>query len=318
TADIAASPLARRMAAQSGIDLGSVVGSGAHGKIVKADIEAALGIASEEGSVASSAAMAATPNRGAYAPSPAKREAIATRTISPRSYPDSGPTPFEDETPSRTRRVIADRLTAAKRDIPHFYLSADVDVARLVSLRAELKAKRPELGLTLNDFCVRALALALARVPDANVAWIDNKLRRWQRVDVAVAVEGPAGLITPVVAGADRLSLSDLSAAVSELARRARANDLKPHEYSGGSATISNLGMHGVSSLYPILNPPQSVIIGVGAAEDRAVVRDGVIEPGRVMTLTLAGDHRALDGATGARLLAAIRELIEDPLSLLV
>lgn len=301
-----ASPLARRMASQSGLDLGGVAGTGPHGKILKADVENALGIAAS--------AQGRSPNNASSQPLvPAK--AVAERR-GPRLPSSSAP--FEDERPSRTRRVIAERLSAAKREVPHFYLSADIEVSSLVALRRDLKERRADLGLTLNDFMVRALALALMKVPEANVAWVDDKIRHYQRVDLAVAVESDAGLVTPVVADAASLSLAQLSAAIADLATRARAGKLAPEEYAGGSATISNLGMYGVSSLYPILNPPQALIVGVGAAEERPVVRAGKVEAGRVLTLTLSGDHRAIDGATGAKVLAAMRALIEEPLALLV
>jgi pyruvate dehydrogenase E2 component (dihydrolipoamide acetyltransferase) len=214
------------------------------------------------------------------------------------------------------RRTIATRLSESKRTIPHFYLRVECEIDSLLQMRERLNSG--ETHISINDFVIRAAALALVEVPDANVSWSDNALLRYERVDVAVAVATDTGLVTPVIREAERKELVALSAEIRDLSERARAGTLSPEEYAGGSITVSNLGMYGVESVYPILNPPQSCILGIGAASQRAVARQGELAVATVMACTLSADHRAVDGAVGARLLGAFKRRIEDPLEMLL
>ena len=285
---IKASPLARKMAAQAGIDLGKLTGSGSKGRIVKADIEAAVG-----GAPAAGAAPAALPT----------------------APPDGGYT----EVPlSNMRKTIARRLTESKQTIPHYYLSVDCELDRLLALRKELNARDEGFKLSVNDFVVRAVALALRKVPEANAGWSETALLQYDTVDVSVAVAIPGGLITPIVCDADRKGLASISAEVKDLAARARDRKLLPHEYQGGSFSVSNLGMFGIREFAAVINPPQSGILAVGAGEKRAVVKDDALAVATVMTCTLSADHRVIDGAIGARLLAAFKAYVEEPLTMLL
>ena len=291
---IKASPLARRMALQADIDLAQIAGSGPHGRIVKADIEAVLGRAP--------AAVAAP---AARAPAPAA------------ARPPAAEVPH-----TNMRRVIARRLTEAKRDIPHFYMSLDCQVDALLELRKTLngKAEAAELGhkLSLNDLVIRATALALRKVPEVNVSWTDEVLLKHDTVDLSVAVAVAGGLVTPVIRDADRKGLAEISGEMKELAGRAHEGKLLPEEYQGGTFSISNLGMFGVREFAAVINPPQSAILAVGQALERPVVKDGALATATVMTVTLSVDHRAVDGAVGAGFLAAFRGLVEDPLTMLL
>ena len=284
---IFASPLARRLSAQAGIALDALRGSGPHGRIVRVDVEAA--IQGARAAPASAAAGASTAAGG-----------------------------YTDTPHSSTRRVIAQRLTEAKQPVPHFYLTIDCRIDRLLALRAEANAALDDAKLSVNDFVVRAVALALKRVPAANASWGDAAIRQWHDVDVSVAVATPSGLITPVVRNADRKSVGAISAEVKALAGRAREGRLKPQEYQGGGFTISNLGMYGIREFAAIINPPQACILAVGAGEQRPVVVDGALAVATLMTCTLSVDHRVVDGAVGAEFLAAFRKLIEQPVALLV
>ena len=280
-----ASPLARRIARDRNIDLSRVSGSGPNGRVLKADVEAAA----RAGTAAADAAM----------PAP------------------TGPT-FEDIPHSNTRRVIAQRLSEAKRSIPHFYLTLDCNVDALLAARTQANEMIDGLRLSVNDLVIKAVALALRRVPAANAAWTETAIRRFRDVDVAVAVAAPSGLITPVVRNADAKSLRQISAEMKELAARARAGRLRPDEYQGGGFTISNLGMYGIREFAAIINPPQACILAVGASEQRPVVRDGALAVATMMACTLSVDHRAVDGALGAEFLAAFKKLIESPVALFV
>jgi pyruvate dehydrogenase E2 component (dihydrolipoamide acetyltransferase) len=226
---------------------------------------------------------------------------------------------FEEVPLDGMRRTIARRLTEAKQSIPHFYLSADVSMDRLVAVRTELNAQsNGQLKISINDFIIKAVALALQRVPEANAAWAEESVLRFRQSDVAVAVAIEGGLFTPVIRDAAAKSIGALSREMKSLAERAQARSLKPNEYSGGAITISNLGMYGVREFAAIVNPPQAAILAVGAAERRPVEGpDGSVRFGSVMSLTLSCDHRVIDGALGARLLGAIRTLLESPLLLL-
>lgn len=281
-----ATALARRIADQRGVDLASIGGTGAGGRITKADVESA-----------------------APSPSPSASKPTAT---APASSAKHAATPL-----SRMRRTIAARLGESKREIPHFYLEATCDPSALLATRRRLTEGEGAPRLSVNDFCVAAAARALRDVPDANVAWRGDSIERFSSIDVAVAVALPDGLITPVVRGADALGLVALSERLRELVARAKAGKLEPREYQGG-LNISNLGMFGITAVWPIVNPPHACILGIGAVEEVPVVRDGAVVPGARMTATLAADHRAVDGAVGAQLLAAFRRYVEHPLEMML
>lgn len=297
-----ASPLAKRLAAGAGLDLKAVKGSGPHGRVVKADVEAAL-----KGGVAVAPAPAAAPVAAA-APKTAMAPAVAT--------------PFEpayEEVPnSSIRKVIARRLTEAKQTVPHFYLTIDCEVDALLKVRAELNGRSDSYKLSVNDFVIRAVALALKKVPAANASWGEDAIKLYRDVDVSVAVATPNGLITPIVRHADHKGLAAISNEMKELATKAKDGKLKPEEFQGGGFTISNLGMYGIKEFAAIINPPQGCILAVGAGEQRPVVKNGALAIATVMTCTLSVDHRVVDGAVGAEFLAAFKKLVEDPLAMLL
>jgi pyruvate dehydrogenase E2 component (dihydrolipoamide acetyltransferase) len=297
-----ATPLARRLAGEAGIDLTRIVPSGPHGRIVARDIATA---------VASRA-----PHGGETPPLPAPSPERIIALYEPGSY---------EEIPlDSMRRTIAARLTEAKQTIPHFYLTADVEMDRLNALRAEanepaLPDGAPAAKLSINDFIIKALALALARVPAANAVWAEDRILRFRRADVAVAVAIEDGLVTPVVRGAESKSVSTISAEMKDLAARARLRKLKPTEITGGATAISNLGMHGVREFSAIISPPHATILAIGAAARRPVeTADGGFRFVSQMTVTLSCDHRVVDGALGAELLAAFRHFIEHPVTLMI
>lgn len=304
---IPASPLARRLARETGVDLAAVRGRGPHGRVLRADVENAA----RQAGAASAPPAALAP--GGTAPLPAATVAAAG-TAAP---PPAGAV-FEDIPHSAMRRVIAQRLGEAKRTVPHFYLSLDCAVDALLALRAQLNTQLGGGKLSVNDFVVKAVALALRRVPGCNAAWTEAAIRRFAEVDVAVAVATPGGLITPIVRHADDKSLGTLSAELRALAGRAREGRLKPEEYQGGGFTVSNLGMYGIREFAAIINPPQACILAVGACEPRPVVRDGSLAVATLMSCTLSVDHRVVDGALAAEFLAEFRRLIENPLAILV
>jgi pyruvate dehydrogenase E2 component (dihydrolipoamide acetyltransferase) len=290
---IFASPLARRMAAQASLDLSAIAGSGPKGRIVKADIEAAL------------AGGGAT----ATAPAPALA-AVPLAAISP----------YQDIQTSKMRKVIAQRLQEAKQTVPHFYLTIDCEIDALLKARKELNERSDDYKLSVNDFVVRASALSLRKVPECNASWIDGGIRQYSGVDISVAVAIDDGLVTPILRNADHKGLSTLSDEMKELAGRARAKPmgLMPEEYQGGTFSISNLGMFGIKEFAAIINPPQSMILAVGAGEQRPVVKDGALAVATMMSCTLSVDHRVVDGAAGARFLNAFKGLIEDPMTMLL
>ena len=291
---VAASPLARRIASMRQIDLATVPGSGPNGRIVKVDVEKAA-------ARAPAPAVAAAPTAVAAAtPSPGSGERAAGSIVPHTAM----------------RRAIAQRLTQSKQSIPHFYLTIDCDVGALLPLRDALEAQAG-FKPSINDFLVRAVALALKEVPGINASWGDDAVQRHAVVDVSVAVATPGGLVTPIVRDADAKSLRTISAEIRSLVERARAGPLKAHEIQGGSFTISNLGMAGIREFSAIVNPPQSCILAVGASEQRAVVRDGALAIATLMTCTLSADHRLVDGMLGAEFLAAVRRFVEAPLSLI-
>ena len=282
------SPLARRLAKQRGIDLNTLIGTGPNGRIVKRDIEAGSAV------VVSSPVMA------------------QPSTVSPSTLGDYNEVPH-----SGIRRTIARRLTESKSTIPHFYLSVDCRMDRLMSLRSEINTAMPR-KISVNDFIVRAVAVALREVPQANVGWTENAMRQFTQADIAIAVSTDFGLITPIVRAADRKSLSMISQEIADLAERARASQLRPDEYQGGSFSVSNLGMFGVSEFSAIINPPQAAILAVGVTQQVPVVEDGAVKIASVMRCTLSVDHRAIDGALAAQWLAAFKRLLENPLSMLI
>ena len=293
-----ASPLARRMAQQAGLDLSRVNGTGPHGRIVKADIDAALA----RGAPAAPGAPAAKPMPGAPAP----------------AAPAVGLPPFTEQPHTTMRKVIARRLTEAKRDAPHFYLTLDCNIDRLLQLRQEVNAKREKDKISVNDFVIKASALALRQVPTANASWTENAVRLYQAADVSVAVATPGGLITPIIRNADTKTLSIISAEMRDLAARARENKLKPEEFQGGTFSVSNLGMYGIREFAAVINPPQGAILAVGAGEQRPIVKDNALAVATMMTCTLSVDHRVVDGVIGAEFLAAFKKLVEDPLAMLI
>jgi pyruvate dehydrogenase E2 component (dihydrolipoamide acetyltransferase) len=315
---IFASPLARRMAKQAGIDLAMLEGSGPHGRIVKADIERAIqgGVPEKVRPAPEKARPPEAPPR-AEAPRPAEAPAVAPmRPIAPPAEP------YEEIKLSNVRKVIARRLTEAKQSIPHYYLTLDCELEALLKLRQELNARAgADYKLSVNDFLIKALALALRKVPAANRAWGGDKLYQYQDVDIGVAVAIPDGLVTPLIRKADQKGLATISKEMRDLSARARdpgGMKLKPEEYQGGSFSISNLGMYGIREFAAVINPPQAGILAVGAGEQRPVVKDGALATAIMMTATLSADHRLVDGATGAELLAAFKRSVEEPLAMLL
>ena len=301
------SPLARRMAREASIDLARIQGSGPHGRIIARDVEAAK---SGRGIMAP-APPAAAP--GVQAPADEKIRAL----FEPGSY--------EAVPHDNIRKVIARRLLEAKLTIPHFYLTLDCRIDKLLAAREEINAAAPKdkdgtpaYKISVNDFVIKALALALQRVPDANVTWTEGAMLRHKHSDIGVAVSIPGGLITPVVRHAEQKSLSIISNEMKDFAARARARKLAPQEYQGGTSAVSNLGMYGIKDFYAIINPPHASILSIGAAEERAIARNGKIEAAHMMTVGLATDHRAVDGALGAVLLNAFKALIENPVMMVV
>lgn len=308
-----ASPLARRMAQQAGLDLASLSGSGPQGRIVKADIEAALARGPQR---KEEARPAAQPSPAPAAP-PAAPQPAAPRGIDAKDYADKLGMPYTVVPNSGMRKTIAKRLTEAWQTIPHFALTVDLEIDRLLALRAELNERSGE-KVSVNDFVVKAAALALRKVPAANVSWHEDGILQYENVDVSVAVATEGGLITPIVRNADRKGLSTISAEVKALAQKARDGKLKPEEFQGGTFSVSNLGMFGIRTFTSIINPPQSCILSVGAGEKRAVVKGDALAIATVMSCTLSVDHRSVDGAVGAEFLKVFRQLIEDPITMML
>jgi len=296
-----ASPLARRMAAQAGLDISKIAGSGPNGRIVKADVDAALS--------RGPAPVAAAAPALAAAPRPAAPVAItAPHTAVPNSS---------------IRKVIARRLAESKATIPHFYVSTDVEIDALLKIRADLNARSPKDGpgafkLSVNDLVIKATAVTLRRFPNVNAMWTEDAILQLHDVDISVAVSIPDGLITPIVKNADIKGLAAISTEMKDLAARAKAGKLKPEEFQGGGFSISNMGMYGVRDFAAIINPPQAGILAVSAGEQRPVVKNGALAIATVMTLTLSVDHRVIDGALAAEFLQALKRNIEDPLSLML
>jgi len=300
-----ASPLARRMAAQAGVDISKIAGSGPNGRIVKADVDAAL---SRGPAPATAAAPAAAP-----APIAAPRPAAPVAITAPHTAVPN----------SSMRKVIARRLAESKATIPHFYVSTDVEIDALLKIRADLNARSPKDGpgaykLSVNDLVIKATAVTLRRFPNVNAMWTEDAILQLHDVDISVAVSIPDGLITPIVKGADIKGLAAISTEMKDLAARAKSGKLKPEEFQGGGFSISNMGMYGVRDFAAIINPPQAGILAVSAGEQRPVVKNGALAIATVMTLTLSVDHRVIDGALAAEFLQALKRNIEDPLSLML
>jgi len=307
------SPLARRLAREAGLDISAISGSGPHGRVVKSDVEQAVS------SGGAKAAPAATPSVGQAAPAAAPKgasEEAVLKLFEAGSYelvPHDG-----------MRKTIARRLTESKQTVPHFYVSVDCELDALLALRAQLndaaprKDDRPAYKLSVNDLVIKAMALALRDVPDANVSWTENNMVKHKHADVGVAVSIPGGLITPIIRHAELKSLSAISNEMKDLGKRAKERKLKPEEYQGGTTSVSNMGMMGVSNFAAVINPPHATILAVGAGQERVVVKNKQMVIAQVMTVTLSTDHRAVDGALGAELLGAFKRYIENPMGMLV
>jgi len=306
---IFASPLARRIAADKGLDLAQITGTGPHGRIVKADVEGAS--ATPKAAAAPAEAAAPAPQAAAVPAMGPSAEAVA------KMYEGRA---FEEVKLDGMRKTIAARLTEAKQSIPHFYLRRDIKLDALLKFRAQLNKQLEGRGvkLSVNDFIIKACALALQSVPEANAVWAGDRILKLKPSDVAVAVAIEGGLFTPVLKDAEMKSLSALSAEMKDLATRARDRKLAPHEYQGGSFAISNLGMFGIDNFDAVINPPHGAILAVGAGVKKPVVgEDGELAVATVMSVTLSVDHRVIDGALGAELLQAIVENIENPMVML-
>ncbi|HCL66975.1 MAG TPA: pyruvate dehydrogenase complex dihydrolipoamide acetyltransferase [Rhizobium sp.] len=309
-----ASPLARRLAKDAGVDLSAVSGSGPYGRVVKSDIEKAVsgGVAK----AAPAASTAAAPAAAAPAMAKGASEEAVLKLFEPGSYelvPHDG-----------MRKTIAKRLVESKQTIPHFYVNVDCELDALLALRAQLNAAAPvkdgvpAYKLSVNDLVIKAMALALRDVPDANVSWTESNMVKHKHSDVGVAVSIPGGLITPIIRHADEKTLSAISNEMKDLGKRAKERKLKPEEYQGGTTSVSNMGMMGVKSFSAVINPPHATILAVGAGEERVVVKNGEMKIANVMSVTLSTDHRCVDGALGAELLGAFKRYIENPMGMLV
>jgi pyruvate dehydrogenase E2 component (dihydrolipoamide acetyltransferase) len=307
-----ASPLARRLAKEAGIDIGRITGSGPHGRVIARDVDAAK---SGKGLKGAPGAPAAAPAGPAIAPSMSDQQVRAL-------FEDGS---YEVVPHDGMRRTIAQRLTQSTQTIPHFYLTIDCNIGKLLAAREEINAAapkdkdgKPAYKLSVNDFVIKALAVALQRIPDANVSWTESGMLKHKHSDVGVAVAMPGGLITPIIRKAESKSLSTISNQMKDFAARARARKLKPQEYQGGTTAVSNLGMYGIKDFTAVINPPHATILAVGAGEERAIVKNGKIEAAHIMSVTMSCDHRAVDGALGAELIGAFKALIENPVMMVV
>ena len=313
------SPLARRMAKDAGLDIGSIAGSGPHGRVVKSDVEKAVaGGAPKAAAQPAAAAASAAPT--AAAPAPAAPKGMSDEAVLKLFEAGS----YELVPHDGMRKTIAKRLQESKQTIPHFYVSVDCELDALMALRAQLNDAAPARDgkavykLSVNDMVIKALALALRDVPDANVSWTDSAMVKHKHADVGVAVSIPGGLITPIIRSAETKSLSAISNEMRDLGKRAKERKLKPEEYQGGTSAVSNMGMMGVKSFSAVVNPPHATILAVGAGEERVVVKNKQMVVANVMTVTLSTDHRCVDGALGAELLKAFKGYIENPMGMLV
>ncbi len=300
------SPLARRIAAQNDVDISSIDGSGPNGRVVKRDVEAAI------------AAGTAAPKTAAAPDRPAKAaEPVSAPAVDYRAFYEEGS--YEEVELDNMRKTIARRLTASKRDIPHFYLTVDCRIDELLALRKKLNARSDAYKISVNDFVIKACGLALKAVPAANATWAESHILRHKNADISMAVAIDGGLITPIIRKADEKGLGTIANEAKDLATRARERKLQPAEYEGGTFSVSNLGMFGMKSFTAVINPPQAAILAVGSGERRAVVEDdGTIVSATVMTVTLSCDHRVIDGALGAQLLTAFKGFVEEPMTMLL
>ena len=301
------SPLARRLAKEAGIEIGRITGTGPHGRVIARDVEEAKS------------------GKGLKAPAPPSAPAIAPTMSDKQILALFEPGSYEIVPHDGMRRTIAQRLTAAAQTIPHFYLTIDCDIGKLLAAREEINAaapkdkeKKPLYKLSVNDFVIKAMAIALQRIPNCNVSWTESGMVKHKHSDIGVAVAMPGGLITPIIRKAETKTLSTISTEMKDFAARARARKLKPDEYQGGTPAISNLGMYGINHFTAVINPPHATILAVGTSEERAVVRNGKIEAAQMMSVTLSCDHRAIDGALGAELIGAFKMLIENPVMMMV
>lgn len=303
-----ASPLAKRMASQEGLDLSQVEGTGPKGRVVKRDVEAAL----ESGT---GRKQTDAPKAEAKSDAPAKSAASA-----PAAARDHPPVTddYEEIKLNSMRKTIARRLTESKQTVPHFYLTIDIELDSLLALRKDLNGRSDAYKISVNDFIVRASALALRKHPEINSQFTENVILQHRKVDVSVAVAIEGGLITPVVRNTDQKGLQQISAETKDLAGRARDGKLKPDEFAGGTFTISNLGMFGIDQFVAVINPPQAAILAVGSGTQKPVVKDGALAVATVMTATLSADHRVFGGAEGAAFLETLKGLLEDPLTMLL
>ena len=301
---VKASPLARRIAAEKSIDLATLQGSGPNGRIVRADLEGA-----KSGHAPAAAAAASAPAAETAAPAP-------VAAAKPAAIPDI---PHTAEKLSNVRKTIARRLTESKQTVPHIYLTVDIRLDALLKLRAEMNKGLEGRGvkLSVNDLLIKALAASLIQVPKCNVMFTPDQLISFSRADISVAVSTPSGLITPIISGADTKGVATISAEMKDLAARARDNKLKPEEYQGGTASLSNMGMFGIKQFEAVINPPQGMIMAIGAGEKRPYIVDDALGVATVMSATGSFDHRAIDGADGAQLMQAFKALVESPLSML-
>jgi len=306
-ARIFSSPLARRLAKEAGIELARIAGSGPHGRVIARDVEEAKS------------------GKGLKAPAPAGPPLVAPSMSDKqiRALFEEGS--YEVIPHDGMRRTIAQRLTASVQTVPHFYLTMDCNIGKLVEAREEINAAapkdkdgKPAYKLSVNDFVIKALAIALQRIPNANVSWTDGGMLKHKHSDVGVAVAMPGGLITPIIRKAETKPISRISAEMKDFAARARARRLKPEEYQGGTTAVSNLGMYGIKDFTAVINPPHATILAVGTGEERAIVKHGKIEVAQIMSVTLSCDHRAVDGALGAELIGAFKMLIENPVMMVV
>jgi pyruvate dehydrogenase E2 component (dihydrolipoamide acetyltransferase) len=316
-----ASPLAKRIAREAGIDIGSIQGSGPHGRIVEKDVRAALQGGGAKPAPAPAAAAAPAPAPAAKPAAPQLAQSMGADQV--KAMFEAGS--YEEVPLDGMRKTIAKRLVESKQTVPHFYLALDCELDALMALREQINAAagkdkdgKPAYKLSVNDFVIKALAIALQRVPAANSVWAEDRILKMKHSDVGVAVAIEGGLFTPVVRKAEQKTLTAISAEVKDMAGRARNRRLKPEEYTGGSTAVSNLGMYGIKDFQAVINPPHGTILAVGAGEQRVVVKNGAPAVVQAMTVTLSCDHRVVDGALGAELLAAFKQLIENPMGMLV
>jgi pyruvate dehydrogenase E2 component (dihydrolipoamide acetyltransferase) len=361
-ADVVATPLARRMAEQAGLDVAAIPGTGARGKITRADVEQAIGAGTSPAAPASAGVSNASTSSGERVfVSPLARRMAAEAGLDLAAIPGTGPGgrivkadvvkaqaspppaatqapagPASADTPatsepaatgddyevlpmSTMRKVIAERMVHSKSTVPHFYLTVDCEIDELLKVRSHLNERLEDGKLSVNDFIIRACAMALMEVPEANAGWEgDGKMRRYKTANISIAVALDEGLITPIIRQAEKKGLAQISTDMKDLATRARDGKLAPEEYQGGSFSISNLGMFGIKQFDAVINEPQGAILAVGAGEQRPVVKNGDLAVATVMSCTLSCDHRVVDGATGAKLLSAIKRLIEYPPAMLL